>query len=263
MWRENRKNAGFSLLELLAVMSIMALLTTLSVTSYFSAVRGMGRRSAVTNLANTFIQARQRACMDNARVSVVMYNKITGPEDADVRPSYVVCNSVGKVTYYANNNIVDEFTALDTIFSKVNLGSNYKGAIKLYNLTQGGFSYVFPWVEQYPLQNRYSAYKPNKAYTINAYAFKINGNIPSRQGGDVWDVGDSYGVESAPVQTMPRGFQISSLGDSPTEVEFVTFLPDGRALSQKTITIVEIRDQTRSVTMKVATDGSITYDENW
>ena len=68
MWPENRKDAGFSLLELLAVMSIMALLTTLAVTSYFSAVRGMGRRSAVNNLANTLIQARQRACMDNARV---------------------------------------------------------------------------------------------------------------------------------------------------------------------------------------------------
>ncbi len=263
MWRENRKNAGFSLLELLAVMSIMALLTTLSVTSYFSAVRGMGRRSAVNNLANTLIQARQRACMDNARVSVVIYNEIIGTESEDVRPSYVICKAIGRITYVSGVNLIDEYTALETVFGIDNLGSGYKGAIKLYNLTRGGFSYVYPWVEEYQLQNRSSAYKSGVSYTINAYAFKINNNVTARQGGDVWDVGDSYGVESAPVQSMPRGFLVDNLGTRPTAVEFVTFLPDGRATSKVDITIEERRPPNKNVTIGVSTQGEISYNESW
>ena len=262
MKRNRTRESGFSLLELLAVMSIMALLTTLAVTSYFSAVRGMGRRSAVNNLANTLIQARQRACMDSARVSVVIYNEVKGTEAEDITPAYVICKAVGRITYYVNNKLVDEYTALETIFSTDSLGSSYKGALKLYNLTRGGVSYVYPWVQAYPLRNHASAYT-DEVYTINAYAFEINPHIPAREGGNVWEVGDSYGVEAAPVQTMPRGFFVDNIGVSQTEVEFVTFLPDGRALSQTTITIGERRPPNKSVSMTVSTDGSITYNESW
>ena len=79
---------------------------------------------------------------------VVMYNEVTGPEDEDVRPSYVICKSIGRITYVTGDNLVDEFTALDTVFSTDDLGPNYKGAMKLYNLSEGGFSYVYPWVHQ-------------------------------------------------------------------------------------------------------------------
>lgn len=254
--------SGFSLLELLAVMSIMALLTTLAVTSYFSAVRGMGRRSAVNNLANTLIQARQRACMDSARVSVVIFNEVTGPNKEDVVPSYVICKGIGRITDNVGNNLIDEFTALDTIFGTVNLGSNYKGAMKLYNLTQGGFSYVYPWVTEYELPNRFSPYKKLNR-TINAFAFQINHSIKSREAGNTWAVGDSYGVEAAPPQSMPRGFLVDNLGISATEVEFVTFLPDGRALKGPTLKIKERRPPHKSVSIKVNNDGKITYDESW
>ncbi len=262
MWPENNKNAGFSLLELLAVMSIMALLTTLAVTSYFSAVRGMGRRSAVNNLANTLIQARQRACMDNARVSVVMFNEVVGIETKDVKPSYVICKAIGKITYYSSPKLVDEYTALDTVFGTENLGSGYKGVMKLYNLSQGGFSYVYPWVQEYQL-NCASASKSNTPYTLNTYAFEINNSVATGQGGNVWKVGDSYGVEAAPVQNLPRGFLIKNLEESHTKVEYVTFLPDGRSLSRKTITIRELRPPNKSVSMTVSTDGQISYNEKW
>ena len=60
----NRKKRGFTLIELLTVMSIMGMLTTIAVTSYFSAIRGMARRSALKHLADTMVSARQRACME-------------------------------------------------------------------------------------------------------------------------------------------------------------------------------------------------------
>ena len=41
------RRAGFTLIELMVVIGLMALLGTISVTSYFAAVRGMSDRAAV------------------------------------------------------------------------------------------------------------------------------------------------------------------------------------------------------------------------
>lgn len=268
MWRVKNKRDGFSLLELLAVMSIAALLTTLAVTSYFSAVRGMSRRSAVNNLANTLIQARQRACMDNASVSVVCYNEVSGAEDDDVRPSFVICKAIGRFSYLipARSKLFDEFTALDTIFSTSSLGTGYKGAIKLYNLTRGGFCYVYPWVSTYQLPDRYSPYTKS-LHQISTYVFNINPNINVRNGGDIssWEVGDSYGIESSPVQSLPRGFLFSELDVNIDKVMFVTFLPDGRATSSTDIEIEEQRPPNKSNTIRVSSNNSpmIKYDDTW
>ncbi|MFO7936458.1 MAG: prepilin-type N-terminal cleavage/methylation domain-containing protein [Kiritimatiellia bacterium] len=258
---ECRQNAGFSLLELLAVMSVMALLTTLAVTSYFSAVRGMGRRSAVNNLANTLIQARQMACMDNTRVSVVCFNDITGNEDEDFRPTYVMCKGIGRISDKVGNKLVDEFTALDTIFGEEIHSGSYGGAMKLYNLTRGGFSFVNLGVEKYRLDDRYAPVS-GMDRDINAYAFEINNNIPAR-GNVSWEIGDSYGVEAAPAQTLPRSFQFSTIGSSKTKVEFVTFLPDGRATSGESFTIEEINSPYKKNTIDVSQAGGIKYDEDW
>lgn len=58
----------------------MALLSTLAVTSYFGAVRGMSIRSAKRHFENALVQARQRACIDGARVSLIAFNEIASYE---------------------------------------------------------------------------------------------------------------------------------------------------------------------------------------
>jgi prepilin-type N-terminal cleavage/methylation domain-containing protein len=166
-----KREYGFSLLELLAVMSIMGLLTTVAVTSYFGAARGVARRGTIKHLVTTLTVARQRACMDNTRVSVVFYNELVGIEDEEVKgtgsaiiPSYVVCKEVGKITMISGNYLIDEFNALDKMFSTEvpdNIGS-YRGGFRLYNLTDGNFSFVYPWVVNSgdQIEERQSPYKP-------------------------------------------------------------------------------------------------------
>lgn len=273
------------MIELLAVMSIAALLTTVAVTSYFSAVRGMGRRSAIKHLASTLTVARQRACMDNARVSVVLFNEVSGvDEDSNkllVTPSYVICKEMGRITYARGDALVDEFSALDAIFGKENTAGapddyqdfSEKAGIKLYNLTEGGYSYVRPRVKMYKLDSE-SVYikKPDHYYidegapgSLELHPFSFTVNTSAGQSTASWKIGDSYGIEASPVQNLPRGFQFGGMDDNQNAFEYITFLPSGRAefSSGGSIRIEELRPPNRSVTMRVDSSGEISYNNNW
>ena len=281
-FRTARLARGFSLMELLAVMAIMAMLTTLAVTSYFGAVRGMTRRSAVKHFANTLILARQRACLENARISVVVFNEVTGVNNTDVTPSYVICKELGRLTYVdlSRDSLVDEFTELDRLFGQLNMGYTYRGTIKLYNLAKGKWSAVFPWVEQFPfgggatrgLTARYSASgnpfmtvkEKSGGYTLNAFSFGINKNINNPNKADnLWEVGDPYGIEAGPMGALPRNFLFSELNKSVNGAITITFTPDGRATANETVRIVETQPPNKFTTVRVKKDGSIEYDERW
>ena len=281
-FRNARNTRGFSLMELLAVMAIMALLTTLAVTSYFGAVRGMTRRSAVKHFANTLILARQRACMENARISVVVFNEITGLKDTDVTPSYVVCKELGRLSFIKSQNgvlnLVDEFTEIDKIFGQVNLGYTYRGSIRLYNLAKGRWSTVYPWVEQYPFKGgkgltghksasgnpAMTAGEKSAGYTLNAFAFGVNTTVKNPNAADnLWEVRDPYGVEAAPAGSLPRNFLFNELKTSVNDAITITFTPDGRAAGAETIRIIETQPPNKSSSVHVKTDGSIEYNEKW
>lgn len=265
MNKTKAKRRGFSLLELLAVMSIIALLTTMAVTSYFSAIRGMARRGAVKQLANTLILARQRACMDSSRYSVVIFNEITGATDSDVTPSYVVCKELGRLTFIeGNSTFVDEFTPLESIFGiDDNNANGYLGSLRLYNLTRGGWSQVFPRASVYSL-TRYSASNGTR-YTLNTFALKKNSNLTSLNAPN-WAVGDAYGVEATPMRSLPKGFEFTQLNTSASQVITITFLPDGRAQWTSgggQIGISEMNPPKKSITMSVTDQGQVNYKEKW
>jgi len=301
-----RSRRGFSLLELLAVMSIMAMLSTLAVTSYFSAVRGMTRRSAVKHLANTLVVARQRACLEGSRMSVMIFNELSRYEGSDeiVVPSYVICKEVGRISYISDGKLVDEFAPLDKMFGSVKKESDLQAggelnSMKLYNLAQGnlaqgGWWCVYPLVLQTKdlLSGRESAYykslidagmkdkipsryyqRTKKCYTsgyeIPAFAFVENTKIANPKK-IPWSVGDSYGVEAAPMNSLPRGFQFNFPGtgkgkknDSTAKPICITFEPDGRSSHSGDVVIEEMYKPNKSVTISVKAEGSITYDEVW
>jgi type II secretory pathway pseudopilin PulG len=265
-------------------MGIMALLTTIAVTSYFGASRGMTRRSAVKHFANTLILARQRACMENSRISVVIFNEITGLQNNDVTPSYVICKELGRISYINDQNgvknLVDEFSEIDNVFGQANLGYTYRGSIRLYNLTRGKWSNIYPWVEQYPfkqgagLKGRKSASRlfpstiepieRTAGYTLNAFAFGINSGVRNLNAADnEWRIGDAYGIEAAPVGALPRNFLFSELNTSTADAITITFLPDGRATSSETVRIVETKPPNKKSTVQVTSNGEIKYDERW
>ncbi len=259
-----KRRRGFSLLELLAVMSIMAMLTTLAVTSYFSAIRGMTRRSAVKHLANTLTLARQRACMEGTRVSVMVFNEVAGYDDAGnvkIAPSYVVCKEIGRISAISGGKLVDEFAPLDKMFGTATLSADYLGSTRLYNLSRGKWSNVLPSVKDATLTSRGSSYRNGQDYDIPAFGFVINTKVPNPNGA-TWAVGDSYGVEASPINSLPRGFQFDELQESLSQVVSVTFEPDGKASDK----LIRIRTTLPPITrsgVTVKSDGSVTYNEKW
>jgi prepilin-type N-terminal cleavage/methylation domain-containing protein len=273
--RKNRTSRrGFSLLELLAVMSIMAMLTTLAVTSYFSAIRGMTRRSAVKHLANTLILARQRACMEGTRISVMIFNEVTGYDNAgqpNVAPSYVVCKEIGRISFKGAGTVVDEFAPLDKMFggvtSQAELTSQGEFAsVRLYNLTQGKWWNVYPKVLKVAPPDRTSALQAakgsDKVYEIPAFGFVENTRVTNPNNAS-WTVGDSYGIEAAPINSLPRGFEFEKLKQDLTKVVCVTFLPDGTTKDEGPIAISTTLAPVTRNTVQVESDGAITYDEKW
>jgi type II secretory pathway pseudopilin PulG len=262
-------------MELLAVMSIMALLTTLSVTSYFGAVRSMTRRSAVSHFANTLILARQRACIENSRVSVVVFNDITGADagaDNYFTPSYALCKEVGRISFLNNDLLADEFSEIEKIFGTVSYGPSYKGSIRLYNLTEGKWSNVYPWVEPYVLSQRESASgnpymtvaERQNGYSLNVFAFRKNARAPSPSEPQ-WKIGNPYGIEAAPLGTLPRNFEFRRLPSSSSEPVTVTFNPDGSATLKGggTFTIIEKLPPNKKSTVTVTTTGDVKFDGMW
>ena len=137
--RTKRNRGGFSLIELLAVMAIVAMLSTLAVTSYFSAIRGMSSRTARDNFYNALMMARQRACIDGCRVSLIVFNEAaafdaSGTAISDLAASFVVCRELGRFSFVSENFLFDEFSDLGSLFRKKQAGDSAgtsAGSVKL------------------------------------------------------------------------------------------------------------------------------------
>ena len=266
---------GFSLLELLAVISIMALLSTLAVTSYFSAVRGMAFRSAKRHFENALVQARQRACMDGVRVSVMAFNEVVaydteGQDITDTAACYVVCKEIGRFSFIPDNQeyFVDEFADLETLFpvprgangQPLNLGAAdffNAGLLRLYNLDQGFWTQVRPYAEQKTVGNINSPLiYSGDSHTFKAYAFVKQGKQST--GAQKWKVGEAYGVEVAPVQSLPKKYLFANMNkDNVNKVICVTFEPDGSCKAAQSFTIVSTAAGGKNLTFKIDNKGII------
>ena len=266
---------GFSLLELLAVMSIMAMLTTLAVTSYFSAIQGMTRRSAVKHFVNALILARQRACLEGTRVSVVLFNEVTGYEkDRElVAPSFVVCKEIGRISFVEANKFGDEFSDLGSMFNNAQTetlkqNASYRGSIRIYNLTQGRWSQVRPWVSIEQVSDRESALKPGTLYDMSVFAFQeyTTSEVPNANRA-TWKIGDSYGIEASPINSLPRGFEFVGMetdgNNSSTKSKCITFQTDGRSTGDNGMIQIKVVGSSLKTTLNVQAEGSITYNEKW
>jgi prepilin-type N-terminal cleavage/methylation domain-containing protein len=265
---------GFSLLELLAVMSIMALLSTLAVTSYFGAVRGMSIRSAKRHFENALVQARQRACIDGARVSLIAFNEIASYESdgitvKDMAACFVVCKEIGRISFVSGTYLFDEYADLKQLFGVDTSGSagtgslKSEGGVRLYNLTEGTWTMVRPFVKEQDVggSNAKLLYSGG-THTFKSYAFQMQSGVGSQStGAGSWKVGDSYGVEVSPVQSLPKGFSFSDLNSSDVlAVKHVTFEPDGTTLNAENFRIEAAKSAGGgNITFSVSTQGKISY----
>ncbi|MDD4441617.1 MAG: type II secretion system protein [Kiritimatiellia bacterium] len=253
--RRTRGRDGFSLLELLAVMAIVAMLSTLAVTSYFSAIRGMSSRTARRGLTNALSMARQRACIDGCRVSLIIFNEAagfdtSGSKVSDLAASYVVCRELGRFSFVREDLLFDEYADLNKLFreklSTDTSSDSVAGAIRLYNLSAGSWSLVRPYVVKENVGSKADLLYSGNSFQIEAYAFqRLTGSGMQSSGGGnpTWKAGDSYGIEVMPVQSLPKGFSFRELNAnassdaSLTDVRHVTFEPDGSALAAATFTV--------------------------
>lgn len=282
---------GFTLLELLAVMAIMAMLSTLAVTSYFAAIRGMARRGMSEHFINTLTQARQRACVDGARVSLIIFNQPSG-YDSDgnldrIQPSYVVCRELGRITWAEEEYLFDEFADLkqlfnvETVASSEDYSQDYQGGIRLYNLNRGCWTTVGSRVvrpRDYGNQQHLLATATNKTkwdqHRFEDYAFRLLPATGSSRSANYtpWQIGDSYGIEVTPILNVPKTFYVDGLGwsgqGSPTtdalkKIQHVTFGPDGRVVSgtdgstSPSFTFRSTDVQVGRVRVSVSNDGSL------
>jgi len=272
---KQKRRRGFTLLELLAVMSIMGMLTTLAVTSYFSAIRGMARRSAVKHFVDSLYLARQRACIEGVRVSVIAFNEPAGENKSEPVPSYVVCKEIGRITRISTSDSVklwvDEFTQLDKMFGTedemFNQGGNasgYRGSMRIYNLKTGKWLPVNPWVTLHNPTRR-SPYQSMNV-SIPAYGFTRNKNADGASDENIFTIGDTYGVEVAPPGSLPKGFTFKELNNDEEGINVVcfTFRPDGTMEQnnnvKNTVTITELNSSNKSRKVSVSSKGEISWD---
>lgn len=265
-----RSNRGFSLLELLTVVAIMGMLSTLAVTSYFSAIRGMTRRSAIKHLVNTLVLARQRSCMEGSRMSVLIFNEVTGYDSrnkAIIAPSYVVCKEVGRVSAKQGDQIYDEFTALDKLFGYEKSVSAIKNdgeyaSMRLYNLAEGKWTCVYPKVLLTKDIN--AIISDGESVNLPIFTFVKNARSESKNPSSAtWEVGDPYGIEVTPLNSLPRGFWFKKFEDAENRAPIcITFEPDGNASRTENI-VIEEQLVSKRMTIKVTNTGEIEYNEKW
>ena len=280
---------GFSLLELLAVIAIMALLSTMAVTSYFSAVRGMASRSAKRHFENALVQARQRACMDGVRVSLMAFNEsiaydTAGQKIVESVGCYVVCREIGRVSWVPDSQayLVDEFADLQKLFpapldddgKPVDLKGqsdtffSSAGLLRLYNLDKGFWTEVRPYAQEKPVGGANSPLLYSErvgasedSHTFNAYSFVLQGKKSSNA--ENWEVGDAYGVEVSPIQSLPKKYLFDTMDKfNLNTVLCVTFEPDGSRSknaknTNKSFTIKDTTPSGKSVTFSVEDNGTI------
>lgn len=254
-------------MELLAVMAIMAILSTLAITGYFSAVRSMARRRAVSNLIASLTQARQRACIDGTRTALVCYNVKSEDASSDLKtisPTYVVCKALGRVT--CKNPAVgifgDEFTPLDDIFgvepppsASTTFNKNF-GSRRLYNLSRTGWTDVMVTVEASPYRDELVSGLTGETFQPPP---KLLWCFKKAQGGvDTagWQIGDLYGIDVSPPGIFPKNVYFGDLGVSGTLQINVMFFPSGRANS--TSISITAQDGKKIATITVEDTGKIT-----
>lgn len=288
----NREKAGFTLLELLTVMAIMALLSTFAVTSYFGAIRGMTRRSAIKHLVNTLELAKQRAAMEGVNVSVLIYNEKTGDKnnkDAYI-PSYVIVRELGRVSHEDKADMIyDEFTPLDSFYPVFSTPGELKKwakyeSIRLYN-QEGEWKEVYPAVVTPGGSQRVKVDLTSKVTNgdessdnkissarLQVFYFLVNDNVNRKAGGssDMWEVGTRYGIEVSPPNSLPRRFSFSKIDQKEKGCECIIFDPNGHSVDKQgkpTQHSVQMEEQigktARRNVVSVASTGEISYNEKW
>lgn len=256
-----RGRAGFTLLELVAVIGIIALMSVVVVGGFNGILRAIADTSGADAMRRALMLARQQACVDgedtyvwvtgmNTFAVVRKAGTVSAVSSGSRNPSYLQVG--GRETSVAAKYIEDEYADLasaeqgfvidaDTLATDINdIVKNYKG-IRVFDMSTAKMADVTvpPWFDG----------------KKDAWVF----GIAKDAGG--FAVGADYGWLIYPEQTLPAGYVFADSYDSNGAFKEnydtkVHFLADGTADSQVTFPIYEVSTKkTRQV--QVSVDGTI------
>lgn len=256
-----RGRAGFTLLELVAVIGIIALMSVVVVGGFNGILRAIADTSGADAMRRALMLARQQACVDgedtyvwvtgmNTFAVVRKAGTVSAVSSGSRNPSYLQVG--GRETSVAAKYIEDEYADLasaeqgfvidaDTLATDINdIVKNYKG-IRVFDMSTAKMADITvpPWFDG----------------KKDAWVF----GIAKDAGG--FAVGADYGWLIYPEQTLPAGYVFADSYDSNGAFKEnydtkVHFLADGTADSQVTFPIYEVSTKkTRRV--QVSVDGTI------
>ena len=257
------RRAAFTLVELLVVIGLMAMLGTVSVTGYFSAVRGMSYRAAKVDTISLIRQAMQTCLIDQTPTAVLFYNHQTKVDEKDKAATKastagvaVAIKMVGRISSARDDILVDEFADWNRSYPIATSSAevaNDKG-IRFYRMSElekevkqgieDCSSIVSTLVEPVAFDQEYmlaygmsapydDSYKGQVQGFCNRFEKTCMGNgiryghrIKNRNG-IAWKAGDAYGVEIG-IHELPRGFFYGGREASSAKIESagaITFAP--------------------------------------
>jgi prepilin-type N-terminal cleavage/methylation domain-containing protein len=197
------RRSGFTLLELLVVITMMIFITTIAVMNYLGVMRGAGWTTLSSNIRNTLLMARQRACLDNKPVVFYLLDKT----------NYVVQIAHGTVakidhgtpqTFWDQEAVLGDTNApllnLDRPGATATISGTAPGNLSLSNVNASGVM---------------------QTYHVAALRYTVVTN-------GYWAEGDRYGIQAFTPLTLPKGFEFTP---DPLSVSagqrMVLFQPDG------------------------------------
>lgn len=143
----NRRQSGFTLVELLVVIGLMALLGGISVSGYFAATRGMKTRGVVQDTASFIRQAQQACLIDQVPTAVLFVNRYTGKkrDGGEMYGTAIAIKMVGRISNKVSggksasggsvgNMLVDEFADWNVSYPRDTGSSSDKRGTRLFNM---------------------------------------------------------------------------------------------------------------------------------
>ena len=206
---------GFTLVELLVTVGIMGMLSTVAVSGYFAAARGMADRGALTDVRSLIRVAQQRATADHMPTAVVFYNiklRDGGDDSPDlIQGKAVALRMAGRFSRVASDYLFDEFADLEMSYP-TNSVSGSTTTMRIYKFDAGGgikAGKVDSWVTY--TSTGATEDLPEIGATVEdmQYAFHEAGGDAS------WKTGDAYAFEIAST-TLPNGYFFGS--SAPTQL---------------------------------------------
>ena len=139
---KKKRNTGFTLVELLAVMGLLIMMTSLTYMSYINATRGASMKSSVSHLVSSLQLTRQSAIMTGKKTHLVFNQDRAGGQP----PYFIICAQGGQAQYAGNyagggQTIIDRYAEWEqklvggTVY---NLENGKSASIKQITTTTNG-----------------------------------------------------------------------------------------------------------------------------